>query len=95
MAIPTAYRNGALVTSTATEIGITIKGSFEPLTTLAITLVSGSLQATPEPQTTVFTPVIDSSVQTWSTAGDKFLMTFDPNDEEIRIKGVATFSINW
>ena len=97
MAIPTAYVNGSLVTSTTTEVGITIKGTYDgskPVTT-AITLVSGSLQATVEPQSTVFTPVITSAIQTWSTAGDKFLLTLDPNSDEIRIKGTATFALNW
>jgi len=101
MATPTAYNPGALVTSTATETGITIKGDFTspgPVT-VAITVRSGSLQATVQPQTDIFSPVIDSTYTIWanSTAGqqDKFLLTLDPVNSEIRMKGVATFSINW
>jgi hypothetical protein len=99
MATPTAYANGQLVTSTTTEQGITIKGDAPGLVTVAITLRSGSLQATTQPQETVFSPVITASYTTWanSTAGqqDKFLLTFDPVNSEIRILGTATFSINW
>jgi len=100
MAIPTAYANGATVTSTTTETGITIKGDAPGLVTVAITLRSGSLQATVQPQETVFSPVIAlGSYTTWSnsTAGqqDKFFLTFDPINSEIRILGTATFSINW
>lgn len=93
---PTAYKNGALVTSTTTEVGITITGSRPPgVVTVILTVVSGSLQATVAPKATVFSPVIDSGFTTWDTADDKFLLTFDPVVEEIRMKGVATFSINW
>jgi hypothetical protein len=34
-------------------------------------------------------------MDTWSTAGDKILMTFSTVAEEIRMKGTATFSVNW
>jgi len=101
MAQPTAYANGQTVTSTTTETGITIKGDF-PLggpITVAITLRSGSLQATVQPQQDIFVPAIDSTYTTWSnsTAGqqDKFFLTFDPVNSEIRMKGTATFAINW
>jgi hypothetical protein len=102
MATPTAYNNGSLVTSTTTEAGITIKGDYPtpgPVT-VAITLRSGSLQATVQPQETVFSPVIAAgSYTTWanSTAGqqDKFFLTLDPVNSEIRMLGTATFSINW
>jgi len=100
MATPTAYANGALVTSTTTEIGITIKGDAPALVTVAITLISGSLQATVQPQETVFSPVIAAGAYaTWNhaTAGskDKFFLTFDPVNSEIRILGTATFALNW
>lgn len=98
MAQPTAYPNGALVTSTTTESGFTIKGSLERTpVTLALTLVSGSLQAGVSDQTDVFTPIINVGVThtTWSTAGDKFLITFDPVVEEVRVKGTATVAVNW
>ena len=99
MAQPTAYPCGALITSTTTESGITIKGSYDttkPLT-VAMTLVSGSVQVGVTDQTATFTPIINVGVThtTWSTAGDKFLMTFDPVAEEIRLKGTATVAINW
>lgn len=101
MATPTAYANGVTVTSTTTETGFTIKGSYDssvPLT-LAITLRSGSLQVGVADRDAVFTPVIDSNNTTWSnsTAGqqDKFFITFSPAIEEIRIKGTATFALNW
>jgi len=99
MATPTAYPCGALITSTTTEAGFTIKGSFDytkPIT-LALTLKSGSVQMGVADQTAVFTPMIDVGLThaTWSTAGDKILMTFDPVAEEIRMKGTATFALNW
>lgn len=99
MAQPTAYPNGALVTSTTTESGFTIKGSFDSSkpVTLALTLVSGSVQAGVTDQNDVFTPIINVGVThtTWSNAQDKFLITFDPNAEEIRLKGTATVAVNW
>lgn len=99
MATPTAYPNGSLVTSTSTEIGITLKGDFyEGAVTVALTLVSGSLQSTVEPQSSVFVPVINQNGithTTWSTGGDRILHTIDPVSSEIRIKGVGTFSLNW
>lgn len=99
MATPTAYPCGALITSTTTETGFTIKGSFDatkPIT-LAITLVSGSVQLGVADQDPVMTPIIDvgGTNATWSTAGDKILMTFSPVAEEIRMKGTATFAVNW
>jgi len=103
MAQPTAYSNGVTITSTTTETGFTIKGSYkstEPLT-LAITLRSGSLQMGVADQDPVMTPIIDQGVThtTWtnSTAGqqDKFFITFNPVSEEIRMKGTATFALNW
>ena len=95
----TAYPCGALVTSTTAESGFTVKGSYDstkPLT-IGITLVSGSVQLGVTDQTDVFTPIIDVGVThaTWSTAGDKILMTFDPVAEEIRVKGTGTISVNW
>lgn len=104
MAQPTAYPNGVTVTSTTTETGFTIKGSFDATkpVTLAITLRSGSLQVGVADQDAVFTPIIDQggvTHTTWaySTAGaqDKFFITFAPVIEEIRMKGTATFAINW
>jgi hypothetical protein len=98
MAQPTAYPNGALVTSTTTESGFTIKGSWDmsPVR-LALTLVSGSVQVGVSDQTDVFTPIINVGVThtTWSTAGDRFFITFDPVVEEVRIKGTGTVAINW
>lgn len=100
MAQPTAYNNGALITSTTTETGITIKGDMPSgVVSVMITLRSGSLQATVQPQQDIFSPVIDATYTTWSnsTAGqqDKFFLTLDPINSEIRMKGTATFSINW
>jgi hypothetical protein len=103
MATPTAYPNGVTVTSTTTETGFTIKGSFDATkpVTLAITVRSGSLQMGVADQDATFTPIIDSGVThtTWtnSTAGqqDKFFITFSPIHEEIRMKGTATFALNW
>lgn len=100
MATPTAYPCGALITSTTTETGFTIKGSFDAAkpVTLALTLVSGSLQAGVADQDPVNTPIINQggiTHTTWSTAGDKILMTFSPVAEEIRMKGTATFALNW
>ncbi len=100
MAQPTAYPCGALITSTTTETGFTIKGSYKAteVVTLALTLVSGSVQLGVADQAAVNTPIIDQggvTHTTWSTAGDKILMTFDPVAEEIRMKGTATFALNW
>ena len=96
---PTAYTQGALVTSTTTETGFTIKGSYrssEPVFVI-ITLVSGSVQFGVANQNSTFAPVIDvgGTNATWSTAGDKVGITFSPRTEEIRMKGTATFSLNW
>jgi len=99
MATPTAYPCGALITSTTTETGFTIKGSYDATkpVTLALTLKSGSVQLGVADQDPVMTPIINVGFThtTWSTAGDKILMTFDPVMEEIRMKGTATFALNW
>lgn len=100
MATPTAYPCGALITSTTTETGFTIKGSYDSTkpVTLALTLVSGSVQLGVADQNTVNTPIINQggiTHTTWSTAGDKILMTFDPVAEEIRMLGTATFANNF
>jgi hypothetical protein len=100
MAQPTAYPCGALITSTTTETGFTIRGSYkasEPIT-VALTLVSGSVQLGVTDQDPVNTPIINQggvTHTTWSTAGDKILMTFSPVAEEIRMTGTATFALNW
>lgn len=99
MAQPTAYPPNSLLTGTATEQAFTIKGSYkstEPIT-LAITLKSGTVQFAVADQQAVNSPVIDVGLThaSWSTAGDKILLTFDPVAEEIRFKGVSTFAVNW
>jgi hypothetical protein len=96
MAQPTIYANGQIVTSTATEVGITVQGDFDAAVVVtALTLVSGSLQVGVAPKDDIFTPIIGSNYTTWSTAGDKILKTFNPTMSELRIKGVATFSLDW
>lgn len=99
MGEPTKYPNGALVSSTTTEIGIALNGDFyEGPVLVAITLVSGSLQVTVAPKSDTFTPAINAggfTHTTWSTAGDRILKTVDTVNSEIRIKGTATFDLSW
>lgn len=100
MATPTAYPCGALITSTTTETGFTIKGSYDSTkpVTLALTLVSGSVQLGVADQDPVNTPIINQggiTHTTWDTADDKILMTFSPGAEEIRMKGTGSFALNW
>lgn len=99
MAEPTKYPQNSLVTSTATEVGITLEGDFyEGPITAMMTLVSGSLQYTVVPRSDTFIPAIDQNGfthNTWSTADARMPCTIDPVNSEIRIKGVGTFSLNW
>ena len=87
----TVVRNGQFITSTSTEqqfIG-TVGG---PLL-MIIVLVSGSIQVTTAGPND--SPVIDSTYSTYSTAGDKILITVDEGDQHLRIKGAGVVNVTY
>lgn len=91
----TTIKNGQTITlsttETAYELGVTQDRSPD-LTTVIITFVSGSFQATAAPISSA--PILDSTYATWSTSGDKILLSFAPGLSNIRMKTASAGVVN-
>jgi hypothetical protein len=89
-------KNGQFITLTTSEVAYSIVGdSNSDIETLAITLVSGTCQATVAPTTAA--PILDNTYTTWSTAGDKIILSLDPGLSTLRVKcaSAGVINVNW
>lgn len=91
----TKLKNGQVLTLSTTEGAYVLDGDRRVPETIAVVLVSGSCQATVVPGASE-TPVLDTTYATWSTAGDKFLLTVAANST-IRFKtaSAGVVNVNW
>lgn len=95
----TVIRNGQVVnlstSEVAYELSITSDRTATGPVTLAITLVSGTCQATVAPAARA--PIIDATYASWSTAGDKILLTIDPGVSTLRMRcaSAGVVNVNW
>ena len=78
---------GQFITSTTTEQEFICEGGPK---TIALVLVSGSVQAGTAPPNT--SPIIDPTYSTWSTAGDKLWFDLDPGDTHLRVIGIGVLN---
>lgn len=84
-------KNGEEITSTSAEQRLFPEGRRGRITTLYIVLLTGSVQFT---SSSVDADVIDSDIETWSTSGDKILISVEKN-ESLRCLGDGTFVVTW
>lgn len=89
----TEIKSGQFITSTTTEQAF-YPDSGGP-TLLFIVVVSGSVQVASAPVTANDSPVINNTYATWSTAGDKILITVDPGDRHLRIVGSGVVNVTY
>ena len=94
----TVIRNGQTITlstsEVAYELSVTSDRPSDGPVVLAITLVSGTCQATVAP--TSAAPILDSTYSTWSTAGDKFLLTISGNSTlRMKCASAGVVNVNW
>lgn len=92
----TKIYNGQAITLSTTETSYEISGDHVgPETVLTFVLISGTCQATITGIKE--NPVLDSSYATWSTAGDRWLMTISPGTSNLRMKCASSgvVNINW
>lgn len=95
----TAIKKGQSITLSTTETAYELdisqdRGLGE--TVVIITFVSGSFQATAAPITPL-TAVLDSTYTTFSTTGDKVLLSINPATSNIRMKtaSAGVVSVSW
>jgi len=87
-------KNGQNITLSTSEAAYEIVGDRKGLETLAITLVSGSCQATIADRNA--NPIIDSTYTTWSTAGDKFLLSIGATGTlRVKTASAGVINVNW
>lgn len=91
----TVIKKGQLITSTSTEQDLALAGPYEDGTvqTVYIELVSGTVQFTTGPAEG--SPVINATYRTYSTAGDKIILTVQTGKHNLRCVGSGTFSVTW
>lgn len=87
-------KNGQFITLTTTEQAFELVGDRKDPETLAITLVSGTCQATVASRAGA--PVLDATYTTWSTAGDKILHTIGGTSVlRVRCASAGVINVNW
>jgi hypothetical protein len=94
----TKIKKGQAITLSTAETDYELDGSIEPssLTTVTILLVSGTLSYTVGP-TPSEVPIMDATYATYSTAGDKIVVSLRPGLETLRMKcaSAGVVNISW
>lgn len=88
----TQIKNGQFVTLSATEVAYEIVGFQEKPLVLTFTLVSGTAQVTTA--AVAAAPVLDTTYATWSTAGDKWVISINPATSTLRMKCASAGVVN-
>lgn len=88
-------KQGQFITLSTTETAYDLVGDFDqPVVVVLLTLVSGTLQYAVEARDRA--AVIDPTYATYSTAGEKIMVSIDPIRNTLRLKcasaGVANIS---
>lgn len=86
-------KQGQSITLTTTEVPYDLVGDFDsPVVVVTLLLVSGTMQYAVEPRSVP--PVIDNTYATYSTAGDKVIVSVDPIKSTLRLKCAAAGVVN-
>jgi hypothetical protein len=91
----TAIKNGQTITLSTTETAYELHVTSDRglgQTTLVITFVSGSFQATVAAISAA--PILNNTFATWSTTGDKVLLSFDPGTSNLRMRTASAGVVN-
>lgn len=89
-------KQGQFITLSTTETPYDLVGDFDtPVVVVSLTLVSGTMQYAVEPRKAA--PVIDNTYATYSTAGDKILVSVDPIKSTLRLRcaSAGVVNISW
>lgn len=90
----TKIKKGQAITLSTVETAYELDGDITwPITTVNITLVSGTLQYTVVPGISE-TPVMDATYATYSTAADKILVDIQPQHSTLRMKCASAGVVN-
>lgn len=86
-------KKGEAVTLSTTEEAYDLTGDLEmPVTTVTLLLVSGTLQYGVAPRNVA--PILDNTFATYSTAGDKIILTMQPGMSTLRMRCVSAGVVN-
>lgn len=86
-------KQGQFITLSTTETGYDLVGDFDaPVVVITLTLVSGTMQVANAARTS--SPVIDGTYSTYSTAGDKVIMSINPVKNQLRGKTASAGVVN-
>lgn len=89
----TKIYKGQAITLSTSEVAYEIDGDYaEGLATLTLLLVSGTLQYTVAPVKTP--PILDNTYATYSTAGDKIIVSLSPGQSTLRMKCASAGVVN-
>ena len=92
----TKIYKGVDVTLSTSEVAYELAGSFDkPTTTLTIVLKSGTMQQTVADASVA--PILDSTYETFSTAGDKVITSMSPGADTLRMRcaSAGVVIVNW
>jgi len=89
----TKIKKGYAVTLSTSETDYELDGSVSDLTTVTILLVSGTLSYGVGP-TPSEVPIMDANYASYSTAGDKIIVTIAPQRETLRMKCASAGVVN-
>lgn len=85
---------GQAITLSTTEVAYELGGDVDAdLTTVTLLLVSGTLQYTTVAGVSE-TPVLNNTYATYSTAGDKIILTISPGSSTLRMKCASAGVVN-
>ena len=89
----TKIKRGQAVTLSTSETDYELDGAVSPITTVTLLLVSGTLSYGVGP-TPSETPIMDATYATYSTAGDKIIVSIAPQRESLRMKCASAGVVN-
>lgn len=93
----TVIKNGQTITLSTTETAYELSVNndrSEGATVVVVTFVSGSFQATVAPVSSA--PVLDATYATWSTTGDKVLLTVSATSNiRMRTASAGVVNVSW
>lgn len=86
-------KQGQFITLSTTETGYDLVGDFDtPVVPVLLTLVSGTMQVANAARDS--SPVIDPTYSTYSTAGDKVIISINPIKNQLRGKTASAGVVN-
>lgn len=89
----TKIKRGYAVTLSTSETDYELDGAVQAYTTVTLVLVSGTLSFGVGP-TPSEVPIMDANYATYSTAGDKIIVTIAPGTETLRMKCASAGVVN-